>query len=215
MKKANGHALPNGGKENRRIRKICVYCGSGKGNNPAFARAARQLGRELAAHHIGLVYGGGSLGLMGELARATLAAGGHVTGIIPQFLSGREHMLEDVQELIVTGSMHERKQLMFQKSDAFAALPGGAGTLDELMEQITWSQLEQHQKPVIIANIEDYWRPLLDLIAHMSAESFIRPGLEVSFQVVGSALEIIPAALQKAEQAELRPEGNGHFPARL
>ena len=196
------------------IRNICVYCGSGLGINPAFAEAARTLGQSLAKHGIGLVYGGGSLGLMGEVARATLEAGGHVTGIIPAFLSEKEHMLRDVQKLIVTNSMHERKQYMFTRADAFVALPGGAGTLDELMEQITWSQLNQHNKPIIIANIENYWQPLLDLLHHMSAETFIRPGLEVSFKVVDEAEKIVPTAIETAASMEVLP-GNTAFPSEL
>src|SRR5262245_15209329 len=116
------------------VRNVCVYCGSGKGNNPAYADAARTLGRSLAEYGIGLVYGGGGMGLMGEVARATLDAGGRVTGIIPEFLVEREHMLRDADELIVTANMHERKQLMFERSDAFVALPGGIGTLEELVE---------------------------------------------------------------------------------
>ncbi len=196
------------------IRKICVYCGSGSGINPKFAQGARILGQSLAENNIGLVYGGGSLGLMGEVARATLEAGGHVTGIIPEFLSAKEHMLTDVQELIVTKSMHERKQHMFARSDAFVALPGGAGTLDELIEQVTWSQLNQHNKPIIIANIDNYWKPLLELLQHMSAETFIRPGLEVSFKVVEEARDIVPTAIETASTMELLP-GNTAFPSEL
>jgi len=196
------------------VKKVCVYCGSGTGINPAFAKAARTLGKSLAEHKIGLVYGGGSLGLMGEVARATLDAGGHVTGIIPAFLSEKEMMLQDVQELIVTDSMHERKQYMFAKADAFVALPGGAGTLDELMEQITWSQLNQHNKPIIIANIENYWQPLLDLLSHMSAETFIRPGLEVSFKVVDQAKDIVPTAIKTASTMDVL-SGNTAFPSEL
>ena len=135
------------------IKNICVYCGSGPGLKPAYANAARAFGRILATAQIGLVYGGGGLGLMGETARAVLRRGGHVTGVIPAFLSEREHMLLDVQELIVVDNMHERKHLMFVKSDAFVALPGGLGTLEEFVEQLTWSQLEQHQKPIVLANI--------------------------------------------------------------
>jgi hypothetical protein len=111
------------------IRSICVYCGSGKGTDPAYSDAARTLGTSLAENGIGLVYGGGGLGLMGEVARATLAAGGKVTGIIPEFLTAREHMLTEVTDLVVTADMHERKKLMFERSDAFVALPGGIGTL--------------------------------------------------------------------------------------
>ena len=196
------------------IKRICVYCGSGSGVNPKFAQAARTLGQDLAAQGIGLVYGGGSLGLMGEVARATLDAGGHVTGIIPEFLSEKEHMLRDVQELIVTDSMHERKQYMFAKSDAFVALPGGAGTLDELIEQVTWSQLNQHNKPIIIANIDNYWQPLLELLRHMSEETFIRPGLEVSFKVIDEAKDIVPTAIKVASTMEILP-GNTAFPTEL
>lgn len=196
------------------IRKICVYCGSGSGKNPRFARAARTLGQDMARNKIGLVYGGGSLGLMGEVARAALDAGGHVTGIIPEFLSEKEHMLRDVQELIITDSMHERKQYMFAKSDAFVALPGGAGTLDELMEQITWSQLNRHNKPIIIADIDGYWRPLLQLLRHMSEETFIRPGLEVNYKTVSRAGDIIPAIIEEASSIQEMP-GNAVFPAKM
>lgn len=197
-----------------RIKKICVYCGSGSGVNPNFAKAARLLGKNLAEEGIGLVYGGGTLGLMGEVARATLDAGGHVTGIIPDFLSEKEHMLHDAQELIITDSMHERKQYMFAKSDAFVALPGGAGTLDELIEQVTWSQLNQHSKPIIIANIDNYWQPLLELLRHMSDETFIRPGLEVNFKVVDEAKDIVPTAIKIASSTEVLP-GNSVFPSEL
>lgn len=196
------------------IKKICVYCGSGTGVNPKFSEAAKILGQSLADRNIGLVYGGGSLGLMGDVARATLDAGGHVTGIIPEFLSAKEHMLRDVQELIVTDSMHERKQYMFAKSDAFVALPGGAGTLDELIEQVTWSQLNRHNKPIIIANIDQYWQPLLELLRHMSEETFIRPGLDVSFKVVEQAEDIVPTIIEAASNLEILP-GNRIFPTEL
>jgi len=180
------------------VRNICVYCGSGVGSKPAYAEAARVLGRSLAEAGIGLVYGGGSLGLMGEVARATLAAGGRVTGIIPAFLSEREQMLRDVQELVVTEDMHQRKMLMFQKSDAFVALPGGIGTLEELVEQLTWSQLGQHEKPVIIANIDGFWTPFLRLLEHMRNDAFIRKNLDVQCTVVDRAEDIVPAAMKVA-----------------
>ena len=176
------------------ISNICVYCGSGPGKNPSYIRAANILGKTLAARGIGLVYGGGSLGLMGEVARGVLSAGGRVTGIIPQFLSGREHMLRDVQELIVVDDMHQRKRLMFERSDAFVALPGGIGTLEELVEQLTWAQLGRHQKPIVLANIDGFWQPFLGLLGHMRDESFIRAGLEVRFVTVNTAEEIVPAA---------------------
>ena len=182
------------------IQNICVYCGSGPGHNPAFAEAARALGRILATLRIGLVYGGGSLGLMGETARATLKHGGHVTGIIPGFLSEREHMLIEAQELIVVDDMHQRKQLMFAKSDAFVALPGGLGTLEEFVEQLTWTQLGRHTKPIGLANIEGFWIPLLALFDRMSGDGVIRPGLELKMIVVDDVAKIVPAI-----EAALKP----------
>ena len=149
------------GDERAKITRICVFCGSGPGRNPAYVAAARTLGRAMAEAGVGLVYGGGSLGLMGETAKAVLSGGGRVTGIIPTFLTDRERMLKDAQELIVTKDMHERKMLMFEKSDAFVALPGGIGTLEELVEQLTWSQLGQHRKPIVLVDIEGFWQPFL------------------------------------------------------
>lgn len=177
---------------------ICVYCGSGPGRNPAYVRAAQTLGRTMAQSGIGLVYGGGGLGLMGETAKSVLAHGGKVTGIIPQFLSERESMLRDVQELIVTDDMHQRKKLMYERSDAFVALPGGIGTLEELVEQLTWAQLGRHNKPIVLANVDGFWEPMLTLLAHMQSEAFIRAGLEVSFVTVDKAEDIVPAILRAA-----------------
>jgi uncharacterized protein (TIGR00730 family) len=179
----------------RTTRNICVYCGSGLGLNPAYRAAARMLGETMAKNDIGLVYGGGSLGLMGEVARATLDHGGCVTGIIPSFLIEKEAMMRDVDEVIVTEDMHERKRLMFERSDAFVALPGGVGTLEELVEQLTWVQLGRHTKPVVVANIDDFWTPFLSLLTHMKADTFIRPGLEVRFTVVDDAEKIVPAVV--------------------
>ena len=130
---------------------------------------------------------------MGEVARATLDHGGRVTGIIPGFLVEKEAMLRDVHEMIVTEDMHERKRLMFERSDAFVALPGGVGTLEELVEQLTWVQLGRHTKPVIVANIDGFWTPFLALLTHMKMDTFIRPGLDVSFTVVDDAAKIVPA----------------------
>src|SRR5262249_56033909 len=123
----------------------------GRGRNKGLGEAGGGFGRILAAENIGLVYGGGSLGLMGETARSVIRHGGRVTGVIPAFLSAREHMLLEAHELVVVDNMHQRKHLMFMKSDAFVALPGGLGTLEELLQQLTWSQLEQHQKPIVLA----------------------------------------------------------------
>ncbi|GAB4233019.1 MAG: TIGR00730 family Rossman fold protein [Methyloligellaceae bacterium] len=199
----------------RKIRNICVYCGSGTGNDPAFAQAARALGQDFAAAGIGLVYGGGTCGLMGEIARSVLKAGGHVTGIIPDFLQDRELAFRDAQELIVTRSMHDRKQLMFEKADAFVALPGGVGTLEELIEQLTWSQLGQHSKPMILANLQNYWEPLLEMIERMKQEAFIRTGLELDLlHVVERVEDVLPAIFAMAEAYEARSE-EGSVPAKL
>jgi uncharacterized protein (TIGR00730 family) len=192
------------------IRTICVYCGSGPGTEPIFVEAAEALGREMAAHGIGLVYGGGAVGLMGTVARAVLKNGGHVTGIIPEFLKSRERMLDDVQETLVVPDMHTRKRLMFEKSDAFVALPGGIGTLEELVEQMTWAQLGRHTKPILMLSIKGFWRPLLTLFAHMRDYGFIRPGLELNYLVAERVEEAIPMvkaaarrAVPVAESAEL------------
>ncbi|MBX9925525.1 MAG: TIGR00730 family Rossman fold protein [Hyphomicrobiaceae bacterium] len=202
---ANGGAAPSPSPLSR----VCVYCGSGKGRNPKYAEAADILGHALASRGIGLVYGGGGLGLMGQVARATLDAGGHVTGIIPEFLLQKEHALDSASELIVTGDMHERKRLMFEKSDAFIALPGGIGTLEELVEQLTWAQLGRHQKPIILANIDGFWSPFLELLRHMKAETFIRSGLDVTFTVVDRAEQILTAAEQQvqAKPGDVLPDG--------
>lgn len=175
-----------------RIRTICVYCGSGAGNNPRFVEAAATFGKLLAEHGIGLVYGGGSLGLMGAVANGVLDNGGMVTGIIPEFLNSRERMLTRVQELIVTPDMHERKRLMFERSDAFVALPGGVGTLEEFVEQLTWQQLGRHSKPVLLANIDGFWEPLLALLTHMRATQFIRPGFPVEVLKAERVEDILP-----------------------
>jgi uncharacterized protein (TIGR00730 family) len=172
--------------------RLCVYCGSGPGKNPAYLASADTLGRAMAKAGIGLVYGGGGMGLMGQVAKGVLAGGGHVTGIIPEFLVQRERMLEGVNELIVTRSMHERKTAMFEQSTGFVALPGGMGTLEELAEISTWAQLGQHAKPIIVANIDGYWDPLLALLAHMRSENFIREGMEVLLDVAKTVEEVVP-----------------------
>jgi uncharacterized protein (TIGR00730 family) len=177
-------------------RNVCVFCGSGPGRGPVYASAARAFGASLAEAGIGLVYGGGGLGLMGEVARSVLAAGGYVTGIIPEFLTAKEHMLHDVDELIVTDNMHERKQQMFEHSDAFVALPGGIGTLEELVEQMTWAQLGQHDKPIVLANITNFWAPLKGLLDHMRNEAFIRPGLDVRFAIIDRIEDVVPHLAQ-------------------
>jgi uncharacterized protein (TIGR00730 family) len=174
------------------IRSICVYCGSGFGSDSVFAESAAVLGRELARSEISLVYGGGNVGLMGTIARSVLDHGGVVTGIIPDFLKSRERMLDDVQETIVVPDMHTRKRLMFDRADAFVALPGGIGTLEELVEQMTWAQLGQHRKPILLLSVNGFWKPLLVLLAHMREQGFIRSGLELNYLVAERVEDVIP-----------------------
>jgi uncharacterized protein (TIGR00730 family) len=174
------------------IRSICVYCGSGPGTDPHFTNDARALGKTMAVRGIRLVYGGGNIGLMGTVARAVIEHGGEVTGIIPEFLKDRELMLAEAQETIVVSDMHTRKRLMFERADAFVALPGGIGTLEELVEQLTWAQLGQHTKPILVLNTLNFWKPLLVLLAHMRDFGFIRPGLEVRYLVAERCEDILP-----------------------
>ena len=183
---------------------VCVYCGSGFGGDPAFARAARDLGAALGREGINLVYGGGNVGLMGTVAGAALEAGGHVTGIIPDFLKSRERMLDAIQETIVVSDMHTRKKLMFDRADAFVALPGGIGTLEELVEQLTWAQLGQHRKPILLLSVNGFWDPLITLIEHMRGHGFIREGLDLSYLVgddANAAVGLLRGALATAEPA--------------
>jgi uncharacterized protein (TIGR00730 family) len=177
------------------LRRICVYCGSGPGADPAFAEAARALGRSMAENRIGLVYGGGSIGLMGEIANAVTEHGGEVIGIIPTFLANREHA-NPRGRLVVTRDMHERKQRMFDEADAFVALPGGVGTLEELVEQITWTQLGRHKKPILLANIKKFWDPLRALFDHMTATQFVRPGLPVNYLETERVEDIVPMLIE-------------------
>ena len=183
-----------------KIRRICVYCGSSPGTDPAFVQAARDFGKVLAENGIGLVYGGGNIGMMGEIANAVLKHGGEVNGIIPEFLVAREHALETPRGLTVTRDMHERKRRMFEMADAFVALPGGVGTLEEIVEQMTWAQLGRHKKPILLANIEGFWEPLCALLDHMKSLQFIRAELNFDLLVVDKVADILPA-LQKAAAA--------------
>lgn len=181
-----------------KIRKICVYCGSGPGTDPAFVKAARDFGKILAENGIGLVFGGGAVGIMGEIATAVKKHGGTVTGIIPEFLMAREHALEQPQGLIVTRDMHERKRKMFELADAFVALPGGVGTLEEIVEQMTWAQLGRHKKPILLANVEGFWQPLCALLDHMKALEFIRGDLNFDLLVADKVADILPMLQQAA-----------------
>lgn len=196
-----GAAPPRDKPAMREIRNICLYCGASSGADPQYVAAAESFGRALAMAGIGLVYGGASCGLMGVAAQAALAAGGRVTGIIPEFFDSREIAAQGLTELIVTRDMHERKMLMFERADAFVALPGGIGTLEELAEQLTWIQLGRHDKPLVVADIGGFWRPLLDLVAHMRNAAFIRPPHEVRYMVAERVEDILPMIFNAARHA--------------
>jgi len=183
-------------------RGVCVYCGSSLGADPLFGEAADALGATIAHMGARLVFGGGGRGLMGRVARATMAAGGEAIGVIPSFLMQQEQATPEWSELVVVDDMHSRKQLMFERADAFVALPGGVGTLEELVEQLTWAQLGRHRKPVLIADIAGFWRPLLALMAHMRMAGFIRPELDARY-LVAEKIADIPDMLARAwERAE-------------
>jgi uncharacterized protein (TIGR00730 family) len=157
------------------LNSICVFCGSSAGHDPLYAEVARRVGETLARRGIRLVYGGGRIGLMGEVARAALASGGEVVGVIPEALMRRELAYDDLTELHVVATMHERKALMAERSDGFIALPGGFGTFEELGEMLTWSQLGIHAKPVALLDVKGYYQPLLSLFDHAVTEGFVRP----------------------------------------
>jgi len=188
------------------IQSVCVYCGSSVGADPAFLAAARGFGQILGRERVRLVYGGGGIGLMGALAHAAMDAGGEVTGIIPEFLVAREHAYEGARDVVVTRDMHERKRTMFERADAFVALPGGIGTLEELVEQLSWLQLGQHRKPVLALNINGFWNPLLALLDHMRAKALLRPG---AFELlvaerVEDALPMLRKVARDIPEEELR-----------
>jgi uncharacterized protein (TIGR00730 family) len=157
------------------LQSVCVFCGSAPGTNPLYATTAREHGRALAERKLGLVYGGGRVGLMGQVAGSVLDSGGTVVGVIPQALAVKEIAQEDCTELIVVNTMHERKALMADRSDAFVALPGGYGTCDELFEILTWAQLGIHRKPVAILNVNGFFAPLLAWLDHIVSEGLLRP----------------------------------------
>jgi uncharacterized protein (TIGR00730 family) len=159
------------------MKNLCIYCGSAVGTNPEYAAAARRLGRALAHHHLGLVYGGGRVGLMGIVANAVLEGGGQVIGVIPEPLATAEVAHDGLTELHVVADMHQRKALMARRADAFLTLPGGIGTFEEFFETLSWAALGLHHKPMAILNIAHYFDPLLDLLNHAVAERFMRPGV--------------------------------------
>jgi len=162
---------------------VCVYCGSRFGTNPAFKATATELGQTLANQGWRLVYGAGDVGLMGAVAKGAQAAGGETFGVIPEHLLRREVGKRDLSQFIVTENMHERKKVMYMNSDAIVVLPGGAGSLDEMFEVLTWRQLGLHEKPIFLLNVDGYWQPLLALLDHVIEQGFADAGLRDYFAV--------------------------------
>lgn len=184
----------------KEIRSICVYCGSQPGRDDAYRNAGAALGRSMAKHGLRLVYGGGTRGVMGAVAGGVMEAGGAVTGIIPEFLMDKEatrQALGRLDELIVTDDMHKRKHAMFERADAFVTLPGGIGTLEEIIEIMTWAQLGRHTKPIVFANIGGFWNPLITLMNHMADEGFIHTAHLVKPMVIDDVEEIVPAIISR------------------
>jgi uncharacterized protein (TIGR00730 family) len=192
------------------IRSVCVYCGSSPGRSDVYMKAGHTLGRSIAEAGLRLVYGGGTKGIMGAVAESAMRAGGKVTGIIPRFLINREATepaLDRLDELVITEDMHQRKHTMFEKSDAFVALPGGIGTVEEIVEIMTWAQLGHHRKPIVFANIEGFWDPMMNLMDHMRAEGFIHTSHLVKPLVIGRAEAVVAALLTEGASVDAPTEG--------
>jgi uncharacterized protein (TIGR00730 family) len=192
------------------IRSICVYCGSSPGRDETYAKAGHLLGRSIAKSGLRLIYGGGTRGIMGAVAEGALRAGGKVTGIIPRFLINREATetaLDRLDELVITDNMHERKHSMFEKSDAFVALPGGIGTVEEIIEIMTWAQLGHHRKPIVFGNVGGFWDPMLALLDHMTAEGFIHTAQRVKPLVVDDPEAIVAAIMVAGSSVDAPTEG--------
>ncbi|HTP83580.1 MAG TPA: TIGR00730 family Rossman fold protein [Alphaproteobacteria bacterium] len=188
----------------RRLKSICVYCGSSNRGPSRHQKAALELGRRLAEAGVELVFGGGRVGLMGRLADGALSAGGRVTGVIPEHLIRAEVGHARVTRLVVTKSMHQRKAAMFRRSDGFVILPGGPGTLDEFFEIVTWRQLRLHDKPIVIVDLDGYWRPLLRLIERIIERGYARAGFRRLFSIVDGVSDVLPA-LHRAHRPRVRP----------
>ncbi|MER9301049.1 TIGR00730 family Rossman fold protein [Mesorhizobium sp. M0621] len=192
------------------IRSVCVYCGSSPGRDEIYIKAGHLLGRSIAKAGLRLIYGGGTKGIMGAVAEGALRAGGKVTGIIPRFLINREATetaLDRLDELLITDNMHERKHKMFEKSDAFVALPGGIGTVEEIVEVMTWAQLGHHRKPIVFGNVGGFWDPMLALLDHMAAEGFIHTAQRVKPLVVDDPEAIVAAIMVAGSSVDAPTEG--------
>ena len=189
--------------DNQRLTSVCVFCGSSDAADPAFLDAAAQFGRDLAGAGIRLVYGGGGVGLMGASARAAHEAGGDVLGIIPTFLIGKERALETVEHIVVE-NMHQRKMLFYERSDAFVILPGGVGTLEEIVELLSWRRLDLHFKPVVFWNPRGFWDPLFTLFRHTVEEKLTPPEFMEAWTTVERIEDVIPSL----EAWGARPQGS-------
>src|SRR5579871_3203178 len=195
----------NGKKGMKRLKSLCVYCGSSGAVDERYRDAAIRLGTTLAEQRITVVYGGGRVGLMGLLADACLQAGGTVVGVIPEFLRRAEVGHGAVTELVIVDTMHERKRTMFERSDGFVILPGGLGTLEETFEVLTWKQLKLHDKPIVVVDVAGYWQPLAALIDHVIGENFAGPQMRQLMTVVGNVDGVLPA-LAHAAAPRVGPE---------
>lgn len=184
------------------IRSVCVFCGSREGNDPAYRAAAVRFGTLLGERGVRLIYGGGSIGLMGVLAEAALAAGGEVVGVIPDFLMKYEISHARLTDLVITGSMHDRKRRMFEMADGFVVLPGGLGTLDETFEIVTWKQLRLHDAPIVVLDVGGFWAPLRALIDAIVAGGFAHEAIAELFTVVASVDDVFPALESAPEPNE-------------
>ncbi|MER8546193.1 MULTISPECIES: TIGR00730 family Rossman fold protein [unclassified Mesorhizobium] len=192
------------------IRSVCVYCGSSPGRDETYIKAGHLLGRSIGKSGLRLIYGGGTKGIMGAVAEGALKAGGKVTGIIPRFLINREATetaLNRLDELVITDNMHERKHRMFEKSDAFVALPGGIGTVEEIVEIMTWAQLGHHRKPIVFGNVGGFWDPMLALLDHMATEGFIHTAQRVKPLVVEDPEAIVAAIMVAGSSVDAPTEG--------
>lgn len=190
------------------VRSLCVYCGSGSGHAEAYGKAAVELGAAMAKANIRLVYGGGGIGLMGTLAKSVVDHGGKVLGIIPDFLKRKEMPLDAVIDVVTVPDMHTRKMRMFTEADAFVALPGGIGTLEELVEQMTWAQLGRHKKPILLANLKGYWNGLVAVLDHMRETGFINARARLEYLACDRIEDVLPK-LRAAASVVSEPDRTG------
>jgi len=190
----------------RRLDSVCVYCASSNAADPDFLEAAAELGRTMAAERLRLVYGGGGVGLMGAAAKAAHGAGGRVLGVIPHFLTSHERPLKTV-ETVVVNSMHERKMMMFEAADAFAILPGGIGTLEEVIELLSWRRLGLHAKPIVFLNLKGFWDPLFAVFDHILEQQLVPPEFAEVWRSVDAVEDILPTLRSMPTVAFASPPG--------